>query len=290
MTSSRSDEWPRRVAILGVGLLGGSVGMAIKRRCPQTELVGYNRTKAKRDLALKQGADDRTADSIEAACDGADVVVVASLVDKIADLVIAAAQAAGPDCLITDVGSTKASIVEDVSRSELAKSRFLAAHPIAGSEQTGVLNASAALFDQKIIVLTPADDADSELTARAKRFWSLTGGKIVCLSPQDHDAYLAAVSHVPHLVSAAVSRLLPADAKSLVGSGWRDITRVAAGDPDLWTAICRENRQAIRCELERLIGDVQQLCQLLTSEDDEGLHHWLSEAKVNKDQTNEPAA
>ncbi len=121
------------------------------------------------------------------------------------------------------------------------------------------------------------------LTEKAERFWHLTGGQIVTLSPSDHDAHLAAVSHVPHLMSAAVCRLMPNQAKSLVGSGWRDITRVAAGDPTLWTAICRENREAIIAELARLSDDVRTLQQLLEAADDGALHQWLAEAKDRKD-------
>ncbi len=286
MTLPASDDWPRRVTILGIGLLGGSVGMAIKRRCPKSVVVGYSRTAAKRELAVQRAAVDRTAGSIAAACQGADVVVVASPVDKIAEMVIAAAAASPTDCLITDVGSTKATIVQDVRSNGQASGKFLAAHPIAGSEKTGVSNATASLFDDKVIVLTPAADSDPGLSEKAERFWQLTGGKIVRLGPEDHDAYLAAVSHVPHLLSAAVSRLLPDEASSLVGSGWRDITRVAAGDPALWTAICRENRAAILRELARLLEDLRNLSELLSSQDDQSLHGWLTEAKRNKDQTN----
>jgi prephenate dehydrogenase len=285
MTPADSDDWPRRVTILGVGLLGGSVAMAIKRRCRDCELVGYSRTQAKRDLAVSLGAVDRAAGSIDAACDGADVVVVASPVDQIAAMAILAADATRGDCLITDVGSTKATIVQAVSEHPQANGKFLAAHPIAGSEKTGVAHAVGTLLDDKMIVLTPAHDSPRQLTEKAERFWGLTGGKTVLLSPQDHDAYLAAVSHVPHLMSAAVSRLLPRDAQSLVGSGWRDMTRVAAGDPALWTAICRENRSAISHELERFAQDIRQLQRLLESQDDQALLRWLAEAKEKKDQT-----
>ncbi len=198
-------------------------------------------------------------------------------------MAITAAGATPGDCLITDVGSTKATIVDAVSRHQPAHSKFLAAHPIAGSEKTGVTNASESLFDDRVIVLTPTADSGVELTEKAERFWGLTGGKILRLSPHDHDAYLAAVSHVPHLMAAAVSRLLPGDAQALVGSGWRDITRVAAGDPALWTAICRENRQAIREKLQHLVDDIRQLQRLLEDEDDQAVENWLAEAKVIKD-------
>jgi prephenate dehydrogenase len=283
MTSFPSDDWPGRVSILGVGLLGGSVGLALQQRSPSTEVVGYSRTAAKRQLAIRCGAVDRTAESIEAACDGADVVVVAATVDHIAPLVIEAASATADDCLITDVGSTKATIVDAVAGNPVASEKFLAAHPIAGSEKTGVEHARGSLFEGKVIVLTPGDRSSPALTQKAERFWGLLGGQLVTLTPSDHDAHLAAVSHVPHLMSAAVSRLMPNQAKSLVGSGWRDITRVAAGDPALWTAICRENRQAIIAELARLSADVCTLQRLLEAAEDDALHHWLAEAKDRKD-------
>ena len=282
MTSTLPTDWPRRVSILGVGLLGGSVGLAVKKRMPNTEVVGYSRTESKRALAVQCGAVDRTCDSIAATCDGADVVVVASTVDHIAALAIEAAAATPEGCLITDVGSTKATIVDAVLANPKAAAKFLAAHPIAGSEKTGVKNASATLFKGKVIVLTPSEKSGDELAAKAQRFWDLVGGQIVTLSPHDHDAHLAAVSHVPHLMSAAVSRLLPEQAKSLVGSGWRDITRVAAGDPTMWTAICRENREAIIEELKRLSDDLRKLQQLLESSDDGALQQWLAEAKRSK--------
>ena len=283
MTSSPPHDWPRRVTILGVGLLGGSVGMAIKRSCASAEVVGYSRTEQKRELAIQCGAVDRTADSIPAACEGADVVIVASLVDQIAPMAIDAAAATDEHCLITDVGSTKATIVQCVAQDAVAHRKFVAAHPIAGSEKTGVTHASKTLFDQKVIVLTPSDDTAPERTQRAKQFWQLTGGTIMQLSPAQHDAYLAAVSHVPHLVSAALCQTLPLQAGSLVGSGWRDITRVAAGDPSLWAAICAENRQAISSELQRLIAELQGLAQMLEKQDDAGVQQWLADAKRSKE-------
>lgn len=267
-------------------------GLAGWKRCDgdqasfaRNRIVGYSRTKEKRDFAVQQGIIDSASDSIEAACDGANVVVVASLVDQIAPLAKQAAASTPDDCLITDVGSTKAGIVESVRTCEAARVKFLAAHPIAGSEKTGAANAKADLFDGKVIVLTPDDQTNEDLTAKATRFWEMTGGQIVVLSPKDHDTYLAAVSHVPHLVSSAVCRLMPPQAKALVGSGWRDITRVAAGDPDLWTAICQENRAAIQAELERAIEDMNALKSLLENEDDSALTNWLAEAKTIKDQT-----
>jgi len=279
------QEWPRRVAILGVGLLGGSVALAVRRIRPQTTFIGYSRTPGKLDQALGLGVIDQTSDSIAEACRDCDVVVVATPVDRIAPLVVEAAGASPPTCLITDVGSTKAKILADVAKHPQAARKFVAAHPIAGSEKSGNQHAVADLLDGKIVVLTANTATDPAWLARAERFWTLTGGSTCWMSGEDHDAHLAAISHVPHLVSALVARMVPPQARSLVGSGWRDITRVAAGDPEMWTAICQENRQAICQELQRLSEELTRLQQIISQSQDEALTQWLGEAKRVKEQS-----
>lgn len=280
-----SSDWPRRVAILGVGLLGGSVGLALRRRIPGVEVVGTSRDAGRRELAVRCGAVDIAVESIEQACRDSDAIVVASPVDRIAAMVIRAAAVSPPDCLITDVGSTKATIVDAVSGDPAASAKFLAAHPIAGSEKTGVQHAGESLFDERVIVLTPSGNTDETLTVKGERFWQLTGGRTIRMSPLEHDTHLAAVSHVPHLVSALVARMVDPAARPLVGSGWRDITRVAAGDPTLWTAICRENRPAISDQLGQLAQSLSQLQQLVDRGDDDELFRWLAEAKNAKEET-----
>ena len=268
---------PQRVAILGVGLLGGSVALSLRRRLPDIQIVGFSRSEAKRRQAIDLGVVDVAAESVEAASAGCDVVVVATPVDRIADMAKQAVAAAGNNAVVTDVGSTKASIVSSVS-----DQNFVAAHPIAGSEKTGMENALESLFDGKVIILTPSDTTDSEKLLACDQFWQLTGGRTVQMSAEQHDTYLAAVSHVPHLMSSLVARLTPDEATELVGSGWRDITRVALGDPTLWTAICRENQAAILQQLDRLREDVSNLHVMLSRSDEEALHQWLADAKAQK--------
>jgi prephenate dehydrogenase len=279
------EPWPRRVAVLGVGLLGGSVGLALRRKVPAVEIVGTSRNASRRDLAIACGAVHHAVDSIHDACQDADVVVVASPVDRIAEMVIEAAESTSADCLITDVGSTKAGIVDAVSRHSQAQTKFVAAHPIAGSEKTGVQHASESLFDGRLIIVTPGGGETAESIGRAERFWALTGGQTLRMSPQQHDTHLASVSHVPHLVSALVARLASPSARRLIGSGWRDVTRVAAGDPSMWTAITSENRSAISGELRRFAEEVDGLRQMIDSASDEDLFRWLAEAKQIKDET-----
>jgi prephenate dehydrogenase len=284
MCSSVADDWPRRVAILGVGLLGGSVALAIRRAQPQSTVVGYARSKEKCELLERSGVVDAAVGSIAEACHDCDAVVVAAPVDRIAAMVIEAASHSPESCLITDVGSTKRGIVAAVSADQVAAQRFVPAHPIAGSEKSGAQHASATLFEGKVVVLTPAERADAKLVEKADHFWRLTGGQTLYLSADAHDAHLAAVSHVPHLVSALVARMADPEARSLVGSGWQDITRVAAGDPTLWTAICQENRHAIGQQLERLASELDDLRRVIDDRDDEALRSWLAAAKRMKEQ------
>ncbi len=279
------NTWPHRIAILGVGLLGGSVALALRRARPEAQIVGLVRNQSSAQRLLDLDIVHTATESMEEACRGCDVVVVATPVDRIASLVVQAADLSGPDCLITDVGSTKANIVASVARFPQASAKFLAAHPIAGSEKTGAEYATAGLMEGKVVVLTPQPETPPMLLRRAVEFWQLTGGVIHQMSAQQHDAHLAAVSHVPHLVSALVARLPGPDARPLVGSGWQDMTRVAAGDPELWTAICRENREAILGELNRFATELDRLKQVIDRHQDDELTTWLAEAKELKQQS-----
>ena len=283
---SGTSKWPVRVAVIGVGLLGGSVAKAIRRRLPEVQLVAWARSHQKKEELSKEGTFDEVFDDIQEVAADCDVVVVASPVTHIARLVSEIGRHSPPDCLVTDVGSTKLSIVESIEKDSHVRSRFVAAHPIAGSEKTGIEHAQSDLFDQKWIILTPGSHVAPKWLEKARSFWSLTGGIVQEMSPKAHDTHLAAISHVPHLVSSLVAKIAPAEARTLAGSGWRDITRVAAGDPGMWTAICQENRGAISAELNRVRQELEQLQRILDTGDDAKLQAWLTEAQnIKKHQT-----
>ncbi len=278
-----SNVWPGRIAILGVGLLGGSVAKAIRRVRPDVTVVGWSRTLATTEQALRLGVIDEIAGSSAEACRDCDVTIVAAPVDRIAELSRIALDSVPENSLVTDVGSTKSTIVESVSSHPRAAENFVAAHPIAGREKAGVQYAVETLFDRKCVVLTPDSSTKPAALERATTFWRLTGANVIVLRADQHDAYLAATSHVPHLVSAAVAKLLPPAAGPLVGSGWIDTTRVAAGDPEMWAAICRENYSAIRTELTHFAESIQKLTEMLDRNDESGLLLWLAEAKMIRD-------
>ncbi len=278
-----SDTWPSRITILGIGLLGGSVAKAIRRARPQVKVCGWSRRQSTCNEALRLGVIDEAAMSIEVACVDSEAIVIAAPVDRIASLAITAMEASPVHCLVTDVGSTKLTIVETVARHRLAANKFVAAHPIAGREKAGVEYALESLFDGRCVVLTPDDATHQQTIESAESFWQLTGARTIRLDAAQHDNFLAATSHVPHLVSSAIARLLPEHALPLVGSGWADTTRVAAGDPEMWAAICRENQAAIQVELQRFAGSIQSLIELLGQIDDSQLLQWLREAKAIRD-------
>ncbi len=284
MTIKIDPNWPQRIAILGVGLLGGSVALSIRRQRPSVVIVGTARDQTKCQRLVEKRIVDQATTSIPTACHQADVIVVASPVDQIVPLVIAAAAACGDDCLITDVGSTKARIVQLVEQDATAAPKFVAAHPIAGSEKTGFEHSTADLFDGKAVIITPSEKNPAHQIDKASHFWRLVGSQIISMNASDHDTHLASISHVPHLVSALVARMATAQSRPLAGSGWEDITRVAAGDPTMWTAICQQNRPAILRELERLAGELDVLRQTL-EQPEQAIHAWLSEAKRIKQQS-----
>lgn len=284
MTIDIDQNWPQCVTILGVGLLGGSVALSIRRQRPGVVIVGTARDQTKCQRLVAQRIVDQATTSIATACQQSDVIVVASPVDQIVPMVIAAAAASGEDCLITDVGSTKARIVEQVAQDATAARKFVAAHPIAGSEKTGFEHSTADLFDGKAVIITPSEKNPSHQIDKASHFWRLIGSQVIRMDATEHDDHLASISHVPHLVSALVARMATAQSRPLAGSGWEDITRVAAGDPTMWTAICQQNRSAILRELERLAGELDLLRRTL-QQPEQAIHDWLSEAKRIKQQS-----
>ncbi|MCO8124455.1 prephenate dehydrogenase/arogenate dehydrogenase family protein [Stieleria sp. TO1_6] len=276
--------WLSRVAILGVGLLGGSVGMSLRRS--GIHVRGYSRRQSSCQDAIAAAAVDDAFTDLATACEGCQVVVIAAPVDKIAELAIAANDCLAADALITDVGSTKARIVAEIeSLSPATSQKFVAAHPIAGSEKTGVQNACPDLLDGKAVILTPGADTATASLDRAKAFWRQTGGRILTMTPQQHDDRLAAVSHLPHLVSSLLASLLDEPSMPLIGSGWKDMTRVASGDPTMWTAICQHNRDAILAQIDRLSAELAVMREKLADPDTTSLMQWLQDAKARKDAT-----
>lgn len=271
-----------RAVIIGVGLLGGSIGLALRSRKIAKKVVGFSPRGNSLDAAIKLGAIDENADSLAKACQAADLAIVCTPVQSVADFAAQCAALMPSGGLITDVGSTKQSIVETVAQSSAAAS-FVGSHPLAGSEKSGVEHARENLLDGKLVVVTPDQSTTPFLVQTTEQLWRSLGARTLQLSPADHDSALARTSHLPHVLASALAAATPADLLPLAASGWRDTTRVASGGADLWRQILEENRQPVIKVLEEFAGNLQEWLTALRSRDGKHLEQLLLEGKQKRD-------
>jgi len=300
-SSSRLTPSPSRLfdrmALIGVGLMGGSLGLAVKRRRLVGEIVGYAPLAAELKRAVQRGAVDRAVATVEEAVRDADLVVLASPVGTFESLVKRFAGSLKPGTLVTDLGSVKGALVGRIEALLPPQVAYLSSHPLAGLEQSGIEAASAALFDGCRCLITPGHqknqfgrpvhpDALKQLT----RLWEGVGASVTTLDPFEHDRYLALVSHLPHLVAyALVDSAMEAakDAPGLLGfsaGGFRDFTRIAASSPEMWRDICLENRSEIGRALARYQSTLDRYRRLIESGDGASLEEAFRAARRVKEQ------
>jgi prephenate dehydrogenase len=271
------------LTIVGVGLIGGSLGLAARRRGLAAHVVGVGRQAASLERARAVGAIDEASLDLPAAVRRADVAVFCTPVDRIADQVLAAAPGCAPGTLLTDAGSTKAAIVARLDGHLPDGVAFVGSHPLAGSEKRGPEHADADLFQGRLTVITPGPRTDPAAVERAAAFWQALGCRVRRMAPEEHDRALALTSHLPHLLAAALAGTLPDELRELTASGFRDTTRVAAGDPALWTAIFAQNQGAVLQAL-RLFTDRLDACRAaLEAGDWTTLDTLLAQAKKVRD-------
>jgi prephenate dehydrogenase len=290
------------VAIVGVGLIGGSIGLALRERGLAREVVGIGRGASRAtdpnhvgpprrtsslDAALKLGAIDRATTDLAAGVAGANVVVVCTPVDKVVQYVVNVAAACPKDALITDAGSTKEAIVtaaDAALASHRAGPRFVGSHPIAGDHRGGPEFARGDLFEGRAVVITPTSHTRPAAVTEVSGFWENLGGKVSTMSPAEHDSALAMTSHLPHLMASALVAATPAELLGLTAGGWRDATRIAGGDPNLWLPIFASNRQAVLEALARFDLQLSAMREMLEQADDIGLGRALQMAAARKSQ------
>jgi prephenate dehydrogenase len=265
------------VAIVGVGLIGGSVGLALRERGIAKRVVGVGRRRSSLDVALARRAVDEATTDLAEGVEAADLVVIGTPVGSVVDAAKAVA-ALQPDTLTTDVGSTKAEIV-----AALAELRFVGSHPMAGDHRSGCESARADLFAGRLVLITPSEESAPEDVSRITALWTALGASVRAIEPDRHDEIVAAVSHVPHLAAAALAVTTPEEFLPFVGQGWQDATRIAAGDPALWLEIAAANRSNIVQQLSALEHAVGELRRALEEEKYEALEEILQEAKQKRD-------
>ncbi len=239
----------RRLGLVGLGLLGGSVAKAARAHGVADEIVAVGRDRARLEPALRDGAIDRAATDLAEGLRDVDFCVLATPVATLTALLPDVWRAVHSDAVVTDVGSTKAAIVETAER--LAAGRplaFVGSHPMAGSEQAGYRVSRADLFRGATVIITPTERSDWHAVKRVGAFWEALGGRLVTLDPVTHDRATAAISHLPHLVAdALVDAVVRMDPRFLevAGRGFKDTTRIAASDPHMWREIFQENRAGL---------------------------------------------
>lgn len=237
-----------QITIIGPGLLGASLALALKERGLAGRVHAWSRRTETRAQAMQAPWCDAVFDQPAAACEGSDLVVVCTPVDTIVPLLKDIAAALAPNALVTDVGSTKSLICREARGALGENGVFIGSHPMAGSEQTGMAHAHAELFEGASCIITPLDESPEAEIARLIQLWKALGMEVVTSSPEKHDEIVAHISHLPHLLASGLCSYLAnkeANWKHLAGGGLRDTTRVAAGDPTLWKQILEQNQEEV---------------------------------------------
>lgn len=271
------------VAIVGVGLIGGSVGRGLLARRLARRVIGIGRSRQSLDEAARSGAVSETSLDPAAAAE-ADLVVVAANVGAIPQLLETVDAVVRPGTLLTDAGSTKASIVSGWERKRSRRrGRFVGSHPLAGSHRRGPQAADADLFTGRVVVVTPATATPPEDASAVGELWAALGSTVYVMPPREHDKLVAATSHAPHVIAAALAAATPAAALPFTAGGWRDTTRIAAGDAELWADILLDNARAVAAAMGRIDTATKRLLAAIEAGDRSRLVTLLSRAKDARD-------
>ncbi len=277
----------RKLSILGPGLLGGSIGLAARQRKVARRVSMWARRPDAADQAYQLGAADEATHDLAKVIADADLVVLATPIGAMRGLVEQILPNLPAGCVVTNVGSVKYPIVTALSDALAGKARFVGSHPMAGSEQSGIDAARRDLFDNAVCIVTPREDTDKSALQLVYDFWKAIGCTVKTLPPLEHDEIVARISHLPHLVAAAVVNVVCSDGShplNFVGPGFKDFTRIASGPFEMWTEICLENRQEIGRALDVLIEELAKVRAAVENSDAVELRTMLKRAKHFRDE------
>ncbi len=274
-----------RVAVIGVGLIGGSFALALKSAKACGQVIGIGRSAANLRLALEKGL----IDFVAADASDADLILVATPVAQFPQVLASIAPRLKPSAIVTDAGSTKRDVVAAARTALGAKFRqFVPAHPIAGAEKSGAGAAQAGLFRGKRVVITPLPENSADSLQAVEAAWTACGARVSRMSAEEHDAVFAAVSHLPHLLAYALVHEFAARANSVqlfgyAAGGFRDFTRIASSHPEMWRDICVANREPLLAELDRYADKLRALRPLLERGDGTALEELFTEARAARE-------
>ena len=279
-----------KVTLVGVGLLGGSLGLALKKRKLAGHVEGYVRRTTSIGECEQLGVVDRATTDLLTAVRDADLVVFCTPLAQMRALAEQGAPAFKPGALVTDVGSVKGTVVAELEPIfSKVGAQFIGSHPMAGGEKTGPAAARADLFEQAVCIVTPGPKTPAKLAKQMEDFWAALGGRPLRLTPDQHDSLVARSSHLPHVVAAELANYVlspahPKEQPALCATGFRDTTRVAAGSPEMWRDIALANRKHLARALGVFIEDLQEFQRALEAGDTKAMDEFFETAKHRRDQ------
>jgi prephenate dehydrogenase len=278
-----------KVTLVGVGLLGGSLGLALKRRRLAREVAGYVRRPASVKECAEAGAVDFATTDLLAAVWNADLVILCTPLGQMRSLLAQMLPALKRGAIVTDVGSVKGNVVAELEElASVASGRFIGSHPMAGAEKTGVASARADLFVNAACVVTPTARSNRMALRKVEQLWKAVGGRVLRMTAEMHDALVARSSHLPHLLAATLAShiLHPKQSKhlaALCANGFRDSTRIASGSPEMWRDIALANRKQLRVALDEFVRELQGVQAILRRRDAGAISQLFEAAKRRRD-------
>lgn len=279
----------RKITIVGVGLLGGSIGLAARKLRVAKEIAGYARREKTISECEKIGVTDYTTTDLLAAVSGADLVILCTPLAQMPGLTKQFLPALARGTIVTDVGSVKADVVRELE-SLVAKTgaHFVGSHPMAGGEKNGVMAAKADLFKNAVCVLTPTRRSNPGAVRKLEKFWKTLGSRILKLAPAQHDLLTSRTSHLPHVVAATLANLVldpssPKTQSQLCAGGFRDTTRVASGSPEMWRDIALSNRKNLAKSIDGFVSALQNFQSDLKKSDAKAISRFFEAAKAKRD-------
>ena len=280
----------KQVTIMGPGLLGASLVLAVKKKLLAEKIVVWARSENTAKNALEKLPVDQVERNPSVSVRGSQLVVLCTPVETITSILNSIIDDLDESCIVTDVGSVKSEICKNAQNLfKKSKSSFIGSHPMAGSEKAGMDHANEHLFSNRTCIITPDDKADSEQLKKLTLFWEYLGMKSILMNPQEHDAKLSQLSHLPHLVSSVLAHSLHDkidEAPMLSGQGLRDTVRIAGGSPDLWAGIIEQNKINILESVEKFEESFQTVRNLISQNDFNGLQEFLKQGSVFQENLN----
>lgn len=273
----------KQITIIGVGLIGGSIGLAAKKHKLAARIVGVTAHKESLKKALKRRAIDFGTLDLKKSVLNSDMIILATPVDKVISTLKVVSPNLKKGCIVIDVASVKQAIVRKAEKIVGRKGSFIGAHPMAGSEQRGVEKADGNLFKNALCVLTKTKNTDAKALKAVHDFWKALGSKIRVLSAEEHDKKISNISHLPHIAASCLSLTAQPASLEFAATGFRDVTRIASSDPALWTSILMSNRGNVAKDIKSYIKQLEKVRHLIVNGKESALRRALISAKKKRD-------